>query len=705
MAAPWWSPWQQQTQPRGRPHPLMQSQPRSTIDPRAFMQMLQGAAPNALMRPPAAFGGAPAVHPNSPAALLQRGLQSAPRMTSPVAALAPAAGAIAGPLGQVYNQLFSKDPNRGPDETAPAHVIRQILSGQIGPGQTGADAATAVWTDAKKFVNEITATPKNPGGIFGAGWTATPGQGIGASRDGGARQHRGRDYSGLPVGTPIQAPMSGVVQAVGNQGANGNFVKVKWEDGTTSTIAHLANVPQGLKPGYSIPAGMAFAQAGNSGNASTRGTDRAVLHVTQTDPQGNLIDPNSWMGRIGQMAAAFGAPAPGFDASPYQYAMRAQDAAAEMLMKPTSATFTETPLPDRPELEELPAPDYAAGDAAFSQTAPKNPFDDPKERRRLQKQQYFKGIGQAMASLGGSEGIGTMLMRLGSGALMGRARGDELIDAKEDEFEQQMQLFNRALAAREDNKAVQIANVLHANIQQRNQRADQIWADNVREIEKKQPQVVNGSLITYDRDPENPDKWTMTKTPIDVGPRAEALLNKANIGIQMGQASQENARFAYGAQQATSRTALGLATSMAMQEGNGTAATEGYLAEASNRARAAVQTGSWRSFFNDPNMSARLDRQARLDAYRAAGVEQFKDDGTPMIPLEGSALGVFNENYENILSNLIYNHAAKMNQNNRLFEHSAGRNALVTQRSGNQKTSTRYGPRGATTTQSWSLDD
>jgi hypothetical protein len=94
-----------------------------------------------------------------------------------------------------------------------------------------------------------------------------------------------------------------------------------------------------------------------------------------------------------------------------------------------------------------------------------------------------------------------------------------------------------------------------------------------------------------------------------------------------------------------------------------------------------------------------------LDAYRAAGVEQFKDDGTPMIPLEGSALGVFNENYENILSNLIYNHAAKMNQINRLFEHSAGRNALVTQRSGNQKTSTRYGPRGATTTQSWSLDD
>jgi len=619
---------------------------------------------------------------------------------------------ILGALGQVYNQLFSKDPARGGDETAPAYVMRRLLSGQTGPGQAGARAADAVGADLKKFVSEITSTPNNPAGIFGAAWTPTPGQGPGAARDGGKRAHTGRDYSGLPVGTPIQAPMSGVVQEVGERGANGKFVKVKWQDGSTSTIAHLAAVANGLKPGFSIPAGATFAQAGNSGNASTAGTDRAVLHVTQRDPQGNVIDPASWLGRMGQMAATFGAPAPAFNPAPFQNAMAAQDQAAAMLMQPTSATFTETPLPARPQLEEFQAPDFAAGDAAFAASAPTNPFDDPKEKVRVQRTQWLKGIGQAIASLSGNEGIGTMLMKMGAGSLIGRAAGDEMIDEKEAEFERNMQLYNRALANREDNKAAQIATVMHSNIQQRNQRADQIWADAVTQIKAKQPVFDGKNLVTYERDPSNPNKWTATVKPLGNAIAAEALLNKANIGIQMGQAATAAGQFAYSHEQAAARTSLGLVSQMALSQGAGAngAGEEGFLIEATNRARASVKYGTWRGLLGNDvdNIGDGLDQIAKKRAYEALGV-RLSPDGTPLMPLNSAAQNAFNEMYENNLTANITEYIAKtagVKGLTRLFSHPVSSFAYTAQRGANQRETERVDARGRVSrSTSWDMSD
>lgn len=411
------------------------------------------------------------------------------------------------------------------------------------------------------------------------------------------------------------------------------------------------------------------------------------------------------MSRMGQLAGAFGAPAPGFNAAPYQNAMAAQDRAAAMLTTPYEATFNEMPLPERPAPTELAAPDFAQGNAAFEATRPKNPFDDPKEAVRLQRQQYFKGIGQAMASLSGGEGIGTMLMKLGAGALMGRARGQEMVDAKEEQFEQNMQEFNRALASRNDQQAVAAANVLNQNIQQRNQYADQIWADSVAQIQKKQPQVVNDKLITYERDPSDPNKWTMNVTPLGYGIQAEALLNKANIGIQMGQAQASSAQFAYQSQQATARTALGLTTQLALQEGNGQAGAEGYTTMAAMQARAAVRTGNWRSFFNSPTNADRLELAATQRAYTKLGIET-RPDGQPKMPLDGQMAGQFAEAFEDAMTDVIYNEAARLGQLDRLFNNSAGRNALLTQQTGSQRRTSRTDARGRTTTStSWTLDE
>lgn len=411
--------------------------------------------------------------------------------------------------------------------------------------------------------------------------------------------------------------------------------------------------------------------------------------------------------RMGALANNFGAPAPGFNAAPYQNAMAAQDEAAKLLSTPFSAQMNYQPLPDRPKPTELQAPDFSAGNAAFEQIRPTNPFDDPREVGRIQRRGYFKGIGQAMASLSGGEGIGTLLMRLGSGALMGRAAGDDQVEAKQEEFDREMRAFNLALANRSDQQAVTSANILNQNIAQRNQYAEAIWQDNVQQIQKFQPQVQGDKLITFAPDPADPNKKTMTVTPLGFGIQAEALLNKANIGVQMGQAEAASSQFAYSSQQATARTALGLTTQLAMQNGNPQAAQEGYLTEAANRARATVRTGNWKDLFgNDTsNITGQLETHAQQQAYQQLGVP-LRPDGQPQMPLEGSSLARFQEIYEDNLTNSIYEMALKAGTVDKLFMMAPAHTAYTTQRGKQQRESQRTDSRGRTSySTSWDMGD
>jgi hypothetical protein len=116
-------------------------------------------------------------------------------------------------------------------------------------------------------------------GLYGVGgWQITDRPG--SARPGG-RKHAGFDLSGMSVGTPVFAPMDGKVTAVKpNNGNAGNMVTVQYADGKTNTFMHLDEI--GVKPGQTFKAGTPIATAGNTGNASTRGTDKAVLHVEGT---------------------------------------------------------------------------------------------------------------------------------------------------------------------------------------------------------------------------------------------------------------------------------------------------------------------------------------------------------------------------------------------------------------------------------------
>lgn len=418
--------------------------------------------------------------------------------------------------------------------------------------------------------------------------------------------------------------------------------------------------------------------------------------------------------KIGPMAAAFGAPAPGFDAAPYQNAMGAIDQAAALRMKPIEATFTEAPIPDRPKPTEFATPNFAEGDAAFAATAPTNPFDDPKEKRRMQWSGYAKGIGQALASMSGNEGFGTMLMKIGGMALAGRKVGDEQIVERQDKFDRQMQDFNRALANREDGQAATIANVLNQNIQQTNQYADTIWSDNAAKIAKKNPQIIGDNLVTYEkRDPNDPNTWTMISKPISNIIAAEALISKANLGVQMGQASAEAGRYAHGQQQGVARTMFGLTVQQALAQNDGGAATEGYGIEAVSRARAAVNAGTWRNMLGGERgdtggLGNMLESDAITRAYAEAGIQTRPIDPDkpeagvmPVGEMNSEQAAAFREKKEDFLTANIFEAVSRAGTIDKLYNSPTGRRAQLIQRSGNMRTTTRTGPKGTTVSQNW----
>lgn len=345
----------------------------------------------------------------------------------------------------------------------------------------------------------------------------------------------------------------------------------------------------------------------------------------------------SVLSRMGGLAEAFGAPAPGFNAAPYQQAMDATMQAAALMDKSYSASFAKPELPDRPTPDAFQAPDFSAGNTAFEATRPTAPFADEKEERKLLKQQYWKGIGQALASLSGGEGLGVTLARMGGGALMGRARGEEMIDAKEEEFEKEMRAYNQALAARNDSQAAVHANVLNQNIQQRNQFKNELWSDAVAEIKQYSPQVQDGKLITYNPDPKNPGQIVMNVTPLGFANQAQALLRRAEIGIQMGNASADAARFQYTAQQTSARTALGLVATAEMQN-NPQARDEAYLTELGFNASQVVQNGAWKNLWNDKS----IPNQLAATVYSELGVRVNPKTGTPAVPLTREQQEQFN---------------------------------------------------------------
>lgn len=78
------------------------------------------------------------------------------------------------------------------------------------------------------------------------------------------RMHKGIDF-GVPVGTPVMAAGSGVIQQEGRLGEYGNFMLVNHQNGYSTAYGHLSRFAPGLHPGSRVRQGQVIAYSGNSG--------------------------------------------------------------------------------------------------------------------------------------------------------------------------------------------------------------------------------------------------------------------------------------------------------------------------------------------------------------------------------------------------------------------------------------------------------
>jgi murein DD-endopeptidase MepM/ murein hydrolase activator NlpD len=111
------------------------------------------------------------------------------------------------------------------------------------------------------------------------------------------RPHHGIDYAAA-TGTPVWSVAKGVVVHRGWQGANGNLIKVKHENGYVSSYAHLSRYAKGLAVGSRVEQKQVIGYVGQTGLATG---PHVCFRVQQN---GNYVDP-------ARLRAPSGAPIPG----------------------------------------------------------------------------------------------------------------------------------------------------------------------------------------------------------------------------------------------------------------------------------------------------------------------------------------------------------------------------------------------------------
>ena len=99
------------------------------------------------------------------------------------------------------------------------------------------------------------------------------------------KMHNGVDIAG-ETGTEIYAAHDGIVIVSSFDSTNGNFIKIKHDNGFITGYAHL--LLRHVRPGQKVKSGQLIAQMGTTG--SSTGTH---LHFTLTSPDGKGINPLS----------------------------------------------------------------------------------------------------------------------------------------------------------------------------------------------------------------------------------------------------------------------------------------------------------------------------------------------------------------------------------------------------------------------------
>ncbi|MGW4729276.1 murein hydrolase activator EnvC family protein [Streptomyces shenzhenensis] len=113
--------------------------------------------------------------------------------------------------------------------------------------------------------------------------------GFGADGSHWAHRHTGQDFA-VPVGTPVHAVGAGVVVATGCDGAFGNNIVIRHDNGYYTQYAHLSVLQ--VSTGQYVRPGDPIALSGNSGNSSG---PHLHFEVRVTPEFGSAVNPVIWM--------------------------------------------------------------------------------------------------------------------------------------------------------------------------------------------------------------------------------------------------------------------------------------------------------------------------------------------------------------------------------------------------------------------------
>jgi murein DD-endopeptidase MepM/ murein hydrolase activator NlpD len=81
------------------------------------------------------------------------------------------------------------------------------------------------------------------------------------------KMHKGTDFA-APVGTPIFAAGDGVVEFAGLKGPNGNFVKLRHDNGWETLYLHMNRIWPGVAPGARVSQGQQIGEVGTTGRST-----------------------------------------------------------------------------------------------------------------------------------------------------------------------------------------------------------------------------------------------------------------------------------------------------------------------------------------------------------------------------------------------------------------------------------------------------
>jgi murein DD-endopeptidase MepM/ murein hydrolase activator NlpD len=115
--------------------------------------------------------------------------------------------------------------------------------------------------------------------------------------------HRGTDFA-APTGTPIYASGSATVDFAGMKGANGNFVRLRHDNGWQTLYLHMNRILSGIEPGVHVAQGQQIGEIGTTGR-STGPHLHYEVHIDGQPVDPLTIETGTGQSLSGKALAAF----------------------------------------------------------------------------------------------------------------------------------------------------------------------------------------------------------------------------------------------------------------------------------------------------------------------------------------------------------------------------------------------------------------